>query len=148
MTFSCPVCSYQNPKGNLSCSQCLLVFAKHEQKEMGIKQSVTGSSYLREMWDHVIADYGNRDFHEKFIQTALAEKNLPYASQQYRKMIEANPADDIALKMRDRIIQLVTVTYVPPARPAVADNKRWGLKIFVFVVFVILLSLVLQVAFK
>lgn len=148
MTFSCPMCSYQNPKGSSSCAKCLVVFEKVEQKNLGIQNKVSASSYLQELWEHVISDYGNKEFHEKFVQTALAEKNLPFASQQYRKMIEINVADDIAIKMRDRIIQLVTVTYVPHARPPLAENKRWGVKIFVFIIFVILLVLVLQVALK
>ncbi len=148
MTFSCPKCSYQNPKGSASCVQCLVVFEKVEQKNLGIQNVVSASTYLQQLWEHVISDYGNKEFHEKFIQTALAEKNLPFASQQYRRMIEINSADDIALKMRDRIIQLVTVAYVPPARPPLSENKRWGVKIFVFIIFVILLVLVLQVALK
>lgn len=148
MTFSCPKCNYQNAKGSLQCLSCLLVFEIHNKKTSGLVQQVKAPASLALLWDAVITDYGNKDVHERFIQASLAQKNLAYASQQYRQMVEISPLDDIALKMRDRIIHLATVTFVPPARPQLSKNSRWGYKIFIFVLFFVGLVLVLQVFLK
>lgn len=148
MTFLCPKCQYENPKGSESCERCLLVFKKHEALESQGQDAVEGSSFLKELWGYVLEDYGNREFHEKFVQTALSEKKLPYASQQYRRMIEINPADDIAIKMRDRVIQLATITYMSLERPKAKKNSRWLTKVFLFVMVVLLLILALQIGIK
>src|SRR5690606_1330499 len=49
-------------------------------------------------------------------QKAMGYQNLAFASQQYRKLLEVNPQDQLALKMRDKIINLATVSFVPQKR--------------------------------
>ncbi|MES2769613.1 MAG: zinc ribbon domain-containing protein [Bdellovibrionota bacterium] len=123
--FSCPECGYENPKGSVSCKRCLLIFEKYEKKNMKVNSQVNGSKKLDEKWRELLTEYDNKDKHEAFIADALKEKNLQYASQQYRKMLDMNGADETAKRMIDKIIQIATLTYVPPFRKEPPKNTRW-----------------------
>jgi hypothetical protein len=147
--FSCPECGFENAQGATSCKRCLLVFEKYERKNTRVHQIVNASTKLEAAWRDVLVDYGAIDKHEKFINTALAEKNLPFASQQYRKMLELNPIDDISPKMIDKIIQVATYTYLPPIRQAPPKpSSHLGVKIFIFAVLFMLAVIVGQLFFR
>ena len=60
-------------------------------------------------------NYGDERRHESFIQLCLSRENLPFASTQYRTILMANPTEDIAKRMQDRIVGLATSTYVVQA---------------------------------
>lgn len=123
--FSCPECGYENPKGSVSCKRCLLIFEKYARKNMKVNSQVMGPMKLEEQWKELLTDYENKDKHEKFITDALTSKNLQYASQQYRKMLDLNATDEMAKKMIDKIIQVATLTYVPPFKKEPPQNTRW-----------------------
>jgi uncharacterized membrane protein YvbJ len=123
--FSCPECGYENPKGSVSCKRCLLIFEKYERKNQKVNAQMVGSRRLEEQWREILSDYESLEKHEKFISDALREKNLPYASQQYRKMLDMNPVDEIAKKMIDKIINVTMLTYTPPIRKEPPKNNRW-----------------------
>jgi hypothetical protein len=123
--FSCPECRYENPKGTVSCKRCLLIFEKYEKKNLKLVNQVASSKVMEDMWTEVISDYENNEKHEKFISQALKEKKLPYASQQYKKMIDTNGSDEIASKMIAKIINVATLTYVPPFRKEPPKSTRW-----------------------
>lgn len=127
--FSCPECGYENPKGSVSCKRCLLIFEKyakkHAQKNAGAGAQLPVSQKLEDQWKDVLTEYDNKDKHEKFISDSLSTKNLQFASQQYRKMLDLNPSDEMAKKMIEKIIQVATLTYVPPARTEPPKNSRW-----------------------
>ncbi len=92
---------------------------------MKVNSQVNGSKKLDEKWRELLTEYDNKDKHEAFIADALKEKNLQYASQQYRKMLDMNGADETAKRMIDKIIQIATLTYVPPFRKEPPKNTRW-----------------------
>jgi hypothetical protein len=123
--FSCPECGYENSKGSVSCKRCLLIFEKYARKNMKVNSQVMGPMKLEEQWKELLTDYENKDKHEKFITDALTSKNLQYASQQYRKMLDLNATDEMAKKMIDKIIQVATLTYVPPFKKEPPQNTRW-----------------------
>ena len=140
--FSCPKCSYENPKGSVSCKRCLLIFAKYEKKvaqmnSIGSAQVLTPQK-LEDQWKEILADYDNLSKHEAFVAESLKAKQLPYASQQYKKMVDLNGADIVAKKMIDKIIQVATLTYVPPFRKEPPKSTRW---ITVTIFFVVLFGL-------
>lgn len=114
--FSCPECGYENPKGSVSCKRCLLIFEKFAKKNMKVNSQVMGSRKLEDQWKELLSDYENKPNHEKFVTDALTSKNLQFASQQYRKMLDLNPNDEIAKKMIDKSRQGGTLTYVPAFR--------------------------------
>ena len=123
--FSCPECGYENPKGSVSCKRCLLIFEIYVKYHMRANSQVNGPRKLEEKWKELLTDYDNIEKHEAFISDALKDKNLQFVSQQYRKMLDMNAADEIAKKMIDKIIQLATLTYVPPLRKEPPKSTRW-----------------------
>lgn len=123
--FSCPECGYENAKGSVSCKRCLLIFEKFAKKSMKVNSQVMGNKKLEDQWKNLLTDYENTERHEKFISDALTGKNLQFASQQYRKMLDLNANDEVAKKMIDKIIQVATLTYVPPFRKEPPQNTRW-----------------------
>jgi hypothetical protein len=141
--YSCPECGYENPQGSTTCKRCLLVFEKYERKNTKVHNVVNASANLENLWRDLLTDYENTEKHEKFITQALADKNLAFASQQYRKMLELNNLDEISKKMIDKIIQVATLTYMPPPREhkQVETNHR-GLKVFLFLIFIALFGLI------
>lgn len=88
---------------------------------------------LKASWDNLLANYEKMELHEKFVSDCLAAKQLTYASAQYRKMLEANPNDSTALKMRDKIIGLATVTFIPPKRAEKPPERMNFLFLFAFI---------------
>jgi hypothetical protein len=147
--FSCPECGFENPQGSATCKRCLLVFEKYERKANKVHHIVNASNKLENAWRDLLVDYSAVDKHEKFINQAIAEKNLPFASQQYRKMIELNPADDISPKMIEKIIQVATYTYLPPVRQAPPPkSSHLGVKLFIFAMLFMLAVIVGQLMFR
>ena len=72
----------------------------------------TNSEEVLAAWEAVKANYGDEKRHESFIQLCLSRENLPFASTQYRTILLANPAEDIAKRMQNRIVDLATTTYI------------------------------------
>jgi transcription elongation factor Elf1 len=125
--FHCPNCGKKNSNGSTECLYCGVVFKKHEDKETGPKSKVSGNKLLEQSWQAVLDEYANEKRHESFIQLCLQENNLPFASQQYRLILEGNANDETAIKMRDKIINIATLTYVPPKRELPDKRRRFGI---------------------
>lgn len=143
--FSCPECGYENPKGSRACERCLLVFEKYERKKTQSdgNAQVRGSQNLETQWQAILADYGNLGLHEKFVADASQEKSLPFASKQYKKMVDINPADEMAKKMIDKIIQIATLTFVPPFRKPPPKSSRAVTYVVTFIVLVAIVALLI-----
>ncbi len=115
--FSCPKCKFNNEKGSISCASCGVIFEKLEKRGKPTPADIGATDDLRLQWEKVLTHYQSVEEHERFLRECLAVKQLPFASQQYRRMIDLNASDPIALKMRDKIIEMATLTYIPPRRP-------------------------------
>lgn len=139
-TFSCPFCQATCKKGAAECGSCGRVFEKAKRTQIEPKRDLIGSESLRSLWNQVMAEYANEARHESFVQQALTEKSLPFASQQYRQILEANPSDPIAMKMRERLINLATMTYVPPHRSFQTRARRISFPIVLILVGVLLMA--------
>lgn len=138
-SFVCSKCAYKNPKGAVECASCGLVFEKSRKKALGVKDNVEGTAELKSLWARILEDYNNISLHETFIKLALGQKNLPFASQQYRQILEVSPSEEVALKMRDKIINLATVAYVPPKRE-LGVKKRVSLPVIIILAGVALVT--------
>lgn len=136
-SFACPKCKYQNRKGSKTCQSCGIVFEKYEKRQKGVQPDMLSSDEMRTMWESVLTDYSNMDKHDKFVRECLARNQLPYASQQYRIMIETNTADTIAIKMRDKIIEMATLTFMPPKRD-IAPVKQQNFPMIIGIVGLVL----------
>lgn len=130
--FSCPECGYENQKGSVSCRRCLLIFEKYQRKNQKVNAQMMGSRRLEDQWRDVLSDYENMEKHEKLVSDALREKNLPFVSQQYRKMLDLNPTDEVAKKMIEKIINVTMMTYTPPIRKEPPQNTRWITMLILF----------------
>lgn len=131
--FACTKCGAKNPKGSDECVRCGLVFEKHRKQMHGPKEMISSTPELKSLWERVLSDYSNETLHETFINLALGQNNLPFASQQYRQILEASPSEEMALKMREKIINVATLTYVPPKREFAA-KKRFPLTTIIIAV--------------
>ena len=140
-TFPCPACSYANPKGTLDCARCGVVFSKYKRLETAKAElpvappSAPLSSNNAELsihWEAVTQNYTKQVLHEAFIQKCFLAHQLPFASQKYRQILESNPSDELAKKMRDKIIALSTAAYIPQARPE-AEKPRGGIFVWILI---------------
>jgi hypothetical protein len=135
--IQCPECGWVGPRDSSQCPQCLLIFEKHNRKVQLEQNQVRASLKLDQSWSDIILDYSNINKHEDFVNMAITEKNLPFASQQYRKMLELNPMDEVAIKMRDKIIQVATLTFTLPQRGQVKQSSKLFRNIFIAFITVI-----------
>lgn len=108
-TFNCPRCQAPYTTGDAECPKCGVVFAKLDFLENG--KVVVASSALRKSWHQVMDQYDSIEAHRRFVQTCQKENNLPYASHQYRKLLEAHSGDEMALKMQKEIKALGEVIH-------------------------------------
>lgn len=123
-TFACPKCCHQNENGSLECLKCGVVFQKFEEKILSSEViRVEGSTILKEAWGRVLENYENMKVHEEFVQLALQDKNLPFASSQYRKMLNVHPSDSIAQKMMERTTSLAMANLIP-SQMAIEDSIK------------------------
>lgn len=107
------------------CPKCGIIFDR-AQKEKRIDPLAKGATpELSASWDAVKANYGDESRHESFIQLCLARENLAFASAQYRFVLDANPSEDIANRMHNRIIELATFSYIT-AQTEEKTPSRWA----------------------
>jgi len=94
------------------CPKCGVILDKAKKQKVIDPVAKGATPELAAAWDQVKTNYGEENRHEAFIQLCLSRENLAYASSQYRSVLDANPSDDIANRMQNRIIELATLTYV------------------------------------
>ncbi len=66
------------------------------------------STELVSLWQAVADDYPNTAKHESFVARCLEQQRLAYASHKYAQILVNAPTEEIALKMRNRVIGLVS----------------------------------------
>lgn len=118
--FNCPRCQAPYTTGDAECPKCGVVFAKLDFLENG--KAVVASSALRKSWHQVMDQYDSVEAHRRFVQACQKENNLPYASHQYRKLLEAHSGDEMALKMQKEIKAIGEVIHA--ATPASRRSAR------------------------
>src|SRR5690606_14286030 len=72
------------------------------------------------LWARVLKDYENEVCHNDFISACHRVGCLPYASQQYARILSASPGEEVAKKMRRRIIALASYKFDARRVPAEA----------------------------
>ncbi|HEX4924472.1 MAG TPA: hypothetical protein VFV50_10315 [Bdellovibrionales bacterium] len=115
----CPRCGGIYEKGAAECGTCGLIFAK--MKKPGDTPGISTPAALETAWGEVMMSFSDEAAHLAFIEKCLAANNALFASQKYRKLIEANPNDELAIKMRDKIIQRVSAIYM--ARMPIGEEE-------------------------
>jgi len=103
--IECPKCSIKNPMNEIECSHCGVIL----EKAQGARDiEYRGSHELIRLWESILADFDNEFLHDKFILACYEKKMLPFASHKYGRILSAQPYDELCLKMRDKILALVT----------------------------------------
>ncbi len=120
----CPNCSEPRHLDIKECPYCGVIYDKVIPKDMVNGPQANVDIELLQNWQELVTDYENKDKHEKFLQRAMAKKRLPFASQQYRKLLEVNPEDIMAKEMQEKIINLATVVILQQKR--VVEKSRGG----------------------
>jgi hypothetical protein len=102
--FHCPRCEAAYHQRDKECPKCGVVFAKLDFSEG--QGPTPASPGLRRLWRDVVENYANLEIHHRFLALAQREENLPYATHQYGKLLEAHSGDDMALRMQQEILAL------------------------------------------
>ena len=121
----CPRCKGIYEKGAVECGTCGLIFSK--MKKPGESVGISSPVVLETAWKNILENYGDEAIHLAFIEQCIDSKNVLFASQKYRQLLEANPSDQIAVKMRDKIIQKVSAIYmtrIPGSEEEEPGNAR------------------------
>lgn len=112
----CPNCSEARHLDLKECPYCGVIYDKVIPKEMINGPQTNVDIELLQLWQDLVGDYTNQQKHELFLQKAMAKKRLPFASQQYRKLLEINPGDPLAKGMQEKILNLATVVMMQQKR--------------------------------
>jgi len=84
------------------------------------------------MWQRVATDWDNPKAHDVFLGYCARERVLDYAARQYAAILKSRPDDMVAVKARDRIVnlavasleqQMVATTSKRREKP---NSRRWG----------------------
>lgn len=113
----CPKCGTQqrlpfNRASEVECIRCGLVFSRFRSEDLGQAASdfhLLGNRHVANLWNEVMGWYEDEDLHEKFIQGCQEAGCLAYASFKYSRVLAHRPNDEIARKMRKRILGLASV---------------------------------------
>ncbi len=97
-TKECPKCHKVSPLNAKDCKSCGLVFDKYRAKKEDVLPS---SPTIEAAWKKVLDRYESEERHFSFLRVCQSEDNLSNALHRYSALIEAQPMDRLAKKMRD-----------------------------------------------
>ncbi|MGE3973969.1 MAG: hypothetical protein AB7F59_05530 [Bdellovibrionales bacterium] len=141
-TDACPKCGAHPFVGAKECLACGLVFKKWTDRELGAL--ISGSERLEMAWQLILSRWEEDAFHESFIAQATLERNLGFASMKYRRILEADPHNEVALKRQAQILQTVLMTSLKAAPVKhVRPYLKWVYALLGFTVVIVLVLIVL-----
>jgi hypothetical protein len=111
-TRACARCGEKVDVKLVECPKCGVLFDKIKKLRAGDPVVKAATPELLAAWEAVRANYVDEPRHESFIQLCLSRDNLAFASQQYRQILDANPSEQLANRMQNRIIELATFSYL------------------------------------
>ncbi|MBX9767163.1 MAG: hypothetical protein K2X47_07825, partial [Bdellovibrionales bacterium] len=101
-----------------------------------------GLDVLDQAWEDVKKNWGSYAFHRKFIDAAVHQKKISFAANRYQRVLEENPSDKIAQKMRlDLIEQASQAIPAPSLKDAQRTVRRSGVLFLTNLVGVLLIGL-------
>ena len=119
-TLPCVKCGALNPVSFKECQKCGIIFEKYQVKKddpIGAK----APQKLKEIWQMVLNHYEDDDLHEEFLRQSRKANQLEFASSRYRKILEAQPNEEIAKRYINKIIALASI---PAEKPIKDEAKR------------------------
>jgi hypothetical protein len=123
--FSCPKCGKAAGPAATACARCGLVFALWRPEAAPSTASLDTQGEA--LWDEVVASWQDSKRHEAFVKHCAANGLLAPAGRRYRGRLDVAPDDEIARRMQERIVGMVTVQLgVARATPAApVTRSRW-----------------------
>ena len=109
--ITCPKCENPNPADLKECRTCGVHFSKYrhlQEERVEGEIQLQGRRELALLWQDVASNYQDESKHEHFLLQCLDTNCLPFASQKYARILRANAEDEIAKKMRKRIVALAS----------------------------------------
>ncbi len=107
---TCPKCRARRAPDANECQNCGVLFKKIrlEEKFSG-EIKLNGRPELNALWRDVLENFSAENLHERFIFACHDAECLPFASQKYGRILQANPSDETAKKMRRKIVALASI---------------------------------------
>ena len=120
-TLPCVKCGALNPAANEDCLQCGVIFSKFKvKKEDPI--AAKAPQKLKEIWQMVTHHYEDEDLHEEFLRQCRKANQLEFASSRYKKILDAQPNEEVAQRYQDKIFALASV---PAEKPVKVEKKKF-----------------------
>jgi hypothetical protein len=129
----CPKCGTLNRPETQECKSCKIVFQKYVEWKKEGEQWLHLNRQMSEAWRLVMDDYDNPTAHTEFFERCLEAGELPVAARRYQRILNVNPSDEIALKMRERITEFVEA---PLKSSPHVHLPSWRSALFSFVILV------------
>ena len=126
----------------MDCGACGIVFARYrpgEAERVVGDIELTGRVELINLWEAVTARYNDASLHEEFVRACYEAGCLPFASQKYARILVGAPEEEIARKMRKRIVGLASAKFERSG----LDKTTWKVPLPSFNNFIILLGVIL-----
>jgi hypothetical protein len=109
-TRKCPKCGVEAALNAEECKECGVVFAKFKSTEHlpAGEVRLEGRREILELWDEVLANYADESYHERFVMACYTTNTLAFAAQKYARILSASGNEEIARKMRKKIVGLAS----------------------------------------
>ncbi len=101
------------------------------------------SAVLLAMWNSVLDSYLNLARHESFVNRCFEEGRLAFASHKYAQILVADPQNEIARKMRNRVTGFASYGFDAGSRGL--ETTSWKIPLPSFNSFIILLGTIAAV---
>jgi hypothetical protein len=136
----CPKCASPRQGERQACARCGLVFARFNPDDFALPAPVEA------MWKDLNAHWSDLARHEAFLDACSLADLLTEAVRRYRFKAEENPADPVAARYRDQLIERLMAVASLPSREAqgTARSPRRAIGVAGFVMLgVVALALIL-----
>ena len=103
----CPKCHAKVEMAAKECTSCGLVFEKFRPKAEDTGPQA--STRLKDLWAAIVQEFDREELHQDFLRACQSESNISFALYRYNSMLEVQPSDRLAKRMRDSAKALLEV---------------------------------------
>ena len=109
-TLKCPKCGVRTNGLATECLSCGVVFSRYKPLPDGVVGEIRleGRRDILELWETIIGDYEDEIRHERFVEVCADAGCLAYAAQKYSRILAVSPQEEIARRMKKRIVALAS----------------------------------------